>query len=76
MKLEKRISFEEKKEETSIDINARNGSAPNLLNWNTFIVIEYEYLATLVVVKNAVVIQNIWWQNFITDTKIGNSFKY
>ena len=35
---------------------ARNGSAPNWLNWNKFIVLKYEYLVilvTLVVVKNA-----------------------
>ena len=28
---------------TSIDTNARNGSTPNLLNWNKFIAIKHEY---------------------------------
>ena len=48
-----------KKTYTSIDTNARNGSAPNLLNLSNFIAIKYEYLVTLVVVKNAKAIQNI-----------------
>ena len=49
--------------QTSIEANAWNGSAPNLLNWNKFTAIKYEYLTTLVVVKNSVVIQNIKWKN-------------
>ena len=52
-----------KKAKTSMDINARNGSAPNSLNWNKFIAMNYEYLVTLVVLKNAVVTQNIKWKN-------------
>ena len=38
---------------TSIDANARYGSALNLLNYTKFIPIKYEYLVTLVVLKNA-----------------------
>ena len=43
---------------TSIDTNARKGNAPNWMNWNTFINIKYDYLVTLVVFKNAVVVEN------------------
>ena len=43
---------------TSIDDNARNASALHLMNWNKFIALKYEYLVTLVVVKNAAVVQN------------------
>ena len=45
---------------TSIDTNARNGSTPNLLNWNKFIAIKYKYLVKLVAFKNTSVIQNIF----------------
>ena len=53
--------------QTSIDTNARTGSAHNFQNWNTFIAIKYEYLVTLVVVKKAGVVQNIKWQKFTAD---------
>ena len=36
--------------QTSIDTIARNGNAPKSLNRNKFIVIEYKYLVTLVVI--------------------------
>ena len=45
------------KEKTSMDTNARNGSAPNSLNWNKLRAIKYEYLVTLVVAKNPVVLK-------------------
>ena len=61
---------------TSIDMNARNGSETNLLNWNKFIVVKYEYLVTLVVIKNTAFVKNINWPKFTIDTKIGHSFKY
>ena len=47
-----------------------------MLNWSKFIAIKYEYWVALGVVKNAAVVQNIQWQKFTTDTKIGYSFKY
>ena len=59
----------------SIDTNARNGSAPNLLNWNKFIAKNYEYLVAPVVIKKATVVQNLQWQKFATNTKISHSFK-
>ena len=47
---------------------------PIWLNWNKCIAIKYDYLATMVAVKNAAVVQNIQWQKFPTDTKVGYSF--
>ena len=38
--------------QTSIDTNARNGNATNLLNWNKIIAVKYEYLVTLVVIES------------------------
>ena len=44
---------------TNIDTNVRNSPAPNMINWKKFIAIKYEYLVTLVVVKNVQNLQNI-----------------
>ena len=48
------------------------GMAVQLIRWIGINV----YLVTLVVVKNAAVVQNTYWQKFTTGTKIGHSFKY
>ena len=60
----------------AIDTNTRNGSAPNLLSQNKFRAMKYEYLVTLVVVKNAEVVQSIQWQKLTTDREISFIWGY
>ena len=55
---------------TSIYTNAWKGSAPNLLNWNKFVVIKYKY-CTLMFVKNAAA-----FQKFTIEPEKGHTFKY